>query len=416
MKQIVFFLIVLGWLVWVEDISAQAGWIFKTPMPTARAGICAAVLDGKVYVMGGRSSSGQVLDLVERYDPQNDRWESSPRLRDGRENAAAVVYDGTIFVLGGRDHEGEVIKKVEFFNHNRNEWEGFDDMLEKREGLGAVVVNGLLYAVGGGDEHEVLLDGVEFFDPSQRKWIKANDWQLILPAASLVAVAVRDSAFTIGGFGGVLGPLNIVQRYYAGLETAVRASLLIGRGGSAVVARGDSIFVLGGSGLLGTLNSVEVFIPKFNRWESFSSLQTARENFAAVAVDHTLFVFGGRGANGHALNSVEAYELVTAVEDEPPILPLGFALEQNYPNPFNAGTKIVFRVPASNSTAAIRLEIFNVRGARVATLVDGPRLPGEYEVFWDGADFQKRPVASGIYVYILEMGGQRIAKKMILSR
>jgi hypothetical protein len=205
----------------------------------------------------------------------------------------------------------------------------------------------------------------------------------------------------------------------------VRASLLIGRGGSAGVARGDSIFVLGGSGLLGTLNSVEVFIPKFNRWQSFASLQTARENFAAVAVNHTLLAIGGRDASGHALNSVEAFDLVTAVADEPPILPLDFALQQNYPNPFprsgsafadNAGTKIVFRVPSTSGAVTVRLAIYNVRGERVATLIEGPRLPGEYEVFWDGSDFQKRPVASGIYVYTLEMGGRRIAKKMILSR
>jgi hypothetical protein len=157
-------------------------------------------------------------------------------------------------------------------------------------------------------------------------------------------------------------------------------------------------------------------LPKEDRWQSFSPLQTARENFAAVAINRNLYAIGGLDANGDAISSVEAFDFVTAVEDEPPILPLDFALEQNYPNPFNAGTRISFHIPMSSGRPETRLTVYNIRGEEVATLFKGSHLAGDYEVTWDATNSKNHPVGSGVYVYVLLVGDRRIAKKMILGR
>lgn len=64
------------------------------------------------------------------------------------------------------------------------------------------------------------------------------------------------------------------------------------------------------------------------------------------------------------------------------------------PNPFNAGTTIAFDLPAA---AQVRLEVLDLRGRRVAVLVDGRRDAGEHAVPWDGTDAAGRPVPSGVY-------------------
>jgi len=85
-------------------------------------------------------------------------------------------------------------------------------------------------------------------------------------------------------------------------------------------------------------------------------------------------------------------------------LPTEFSLSQNYPNPFNPTTKINFSLP---SAADVKLEIYNIMGQKVTTLIDGKREAGEHVVQWDGSD-----VASGIYFYRLETSGFTDTKKL----
>ncbi|MBC6952446.1 T9SS C-terminal target domain-containing protein, partial [candidate division KSB1 bacterium] len=88
--------------------------------------------------------------------------------------------------------------------------------------------------------------------------------------------------------------------------------------------------------------------------------------------------------------------------------PGDFALSQNYPNPFNPSTKIDYAV---TKTGLVRLAVYNVIGQKVATLVDGVRTAGSYTVTWEASN-----LASGVYVYRLEAGGQVYTRKLLLAR
>jgi len=91
--------------------------------------------------------------------------------------------------------------------------------------------------------------------------------------------------------------------------------------------------------------------------------------------------------------SLEIVPDTTTKTDEEPRRPVTFRLDQNYPNPFNPGTIIPFEIPLAGN---IKLEVYDMLGRKVATLVDDFRVSGRYEVPFDATG-----LASGVYIYRL---------------
>lgn len=93
-------------------------------------------------------------------------------------------------------------------------------------------------------------------------------------------------------------------------------------------------------------------------------------------------------------------------------LPEEYSLSQNYPNPFNPITLIRYALPAvSGQQSAVSLEVFNILGQKVATLVDQEQKPGYYDIRWDASS-----LSSGIYFYCLKAGEFSQTRKMLLLR
>jgi len=92
----------------------------------------------------------------------------------------------------------------------------------------------------------------------------------------------------------------------------------------------------------------------------------------------------------------------------------GFGLEQNVPNPFNPVTEIVYEIPAGG--AEVKVEVFDVSGRRVATLVDGFEPEGVRRVTWNGMDNDGRRLPSGVYFYRLVGDEFEAAETMLLLK
>jgi hypothetical protein len=95
------------------------------------------------------------------------------------------------------------------------------------------------------------------------------------------------------------------------------------------------------------------------------------------------------------------------------LLPTKYELHQNLPNPFNPQTLIKYDLPEE---ALVRLEVFNILGQKVATLVDRYEAAGPKSVLWDGTDAAGNKVSSGIYLYKIIAGDYKAAKKMMLVK
>ena len=93
------------------------------------------------------------------------------------------------------------------------------------------------------------------------------------------------------------------------------------------------------------------------------------------------------------------------------VLPERFALGQNYPNPFNPSTIIPYQLAASS---AVRLEVFNLLGQHLATLVDGERAAGFHTATWQATDGAGRAVGAGVYIYRMTVGVESQTGRMVL--
>jgi hypothetical protein len=134
------------------------------------------------------------------------------------------------------------------------------------------------------------------------------------------------------------------------------------------------------------------------------------------AVDSMAFTVTGDGELASAGSPFGDWQTVLArIGDEDLIggvaetgLPTEFALGRNYPNPFNASTVIEYQLPVKSS---VRLEVHNLLGKKVASLVSGEQEAGYKSVTWDASE-----VSSGVYFYKLTAGDFTETKRMMLVK
>ena len=104
---------------------------------------------------------------------------------------------------------------------------------------------------------------------------------------------------------------------------------------------------------------------------------------------------------------------LTGIKDNDLAVPSNFALNQNYPNPFNPTTEIEYSIAASGIYS---INIYNILGQKVRTLVNKNHSVGNYKLQWDGTDNNHQQVGSGIYFYSLKGDRVSLTKKMILLK
>jgi len=103
----------------------------------------------------------------------------------------------------------------------------------------------------------------------------------------------------------------------------------------------------------------------------------------------------------------------TLVMDHSNGIAADFRLGQNYPNPFNPSTVISFSTQVNDR---VILDVYNVSGRKIRTLVDENKIVGSYSIVWDGRDDSGRWIPSGVYFYRLRVGSVTQHRKMILMR
>lgn len=129
----------------------------------------------------------------------------------------------------------------------------------------------------------------------------------------------------------------------------------------------------------------------------FNVIHLSRIGGGRKRISHNIYKPGT--VNGVNINSLDG-------------IPNKIGLEQNYPNPFNPNTKISYSIRKSGY---VTLEIFNIIGKHILTLVDQTQSAGNYQVDFSSSNIEGS-LPSGIYIYTLRNDGISLSKKMILLK
>jgi len=423
MKNIKYFFIA----VFVFNLSsmqsfAQTGqWNTVAPMPTARGGTGAGVVDNggvyNIYVAGGYDASGFGVKILQAYNPATNTWSTKAPMTVARYNLAGEVLNNIFYSIGGQSFDDK--GWIEAFDLASNTWATKADMPTGRYGLAAATVNGVVYAIGGSPNHQldyleeqIFYSKVEAYNPTNNTWTSKAD----MPTGRFLlgAVAVNGIIYAIGGYNAT-STLATVEAFDPATNTwSTKAPMNTARYGMYVGVVNGKIYVAGGSDInsLTATSSVESYDPVTNTWSLETSMPTAKAFGVGAAVDGVLYTIGASTTSGLAIpNSlVQAYTpaQATSVEVLSTNIPSFFTLEQNYPNPFNPSTTLRYSLPQS---AQVQIKVSDVLGNEIETLVNEEKPVGTYELSWNAAN-----LPSGVYFYRLQAGDFVQTRKMILLK
>ncbi len=176
-------------------------WRTLAPMPLgARTGLGAAALNGKIFAVGGYSrGSASCLDRVEAYDPSSNTWSTQASMPTAHDYALVGAISGKLYVAGGADDSG-LIAATHVYDPNLNTWSTTAPMPFMDGNGEGVVLNGKLYSVGSGPSPERR---VFAYDPALNSW--TSDFALMPTGRHNIGVAADETnnkIYAVGGYNG----------------------------------------------------------------------------------------------------------------------------------------------------------------------------------------------------------------------
>jgi N-acetylneuraminic acid mutarotase len=302
--------------------AVENEWTAKEPMPTARGGFGVAVVNGKIYAIGGLNNDTQ-LAVNEEYNPVTNTWTTKTPMPTARSGFAIAVYQNKIYCIGGTVGDSEDLVSGftgvnEVYDPVKNIWEIKESMPTPRADLCASVVDGKIYLIGGKEYwgvepfyHE--LDVNEVYYPETDSWTTKSP--MPIPALGYASEVVNGKIYVIGGareFQEGLGTLTAIgsnQVYDSKNDTwSSRASLPVAVSHAAAcvtsgVTTPKRIYVVGGFDQTNYSNATHVYDFERDVWSSGALMPTARAYLGLAVVDDALYAIGGfDGLNLLAVN------------------------------------------------------------------------------------------------------------------
>jgi len=277
------------------QINAQNGWTMKSQIPTPRGGLCACVVDNKIYVIGGITGSPGFSDLAvnEMYDPLTDTWDTLAPMPTPRGYLSCAVVNDTIYAIGGG--YPTATKRVDAYDPVTDTWSPKKDMLSVRRSAQAGVVNGIIYNIGGNKGVDQPSPNCEAYDPVKNTWTAKTD----LPAGggNLAATVYNDSIYTFGG--STYSPWSGFSHVYAynpqtDTWSSPKQSMPTARFGLQTYLVNGKIYAIGGAqNGYSALATVEVYDPVTDTWEPKENMPFNSVFFAGAVVNNKIYVIGG---------------------------------------------------------------------------------------------------------------------------
>jgi len=302
-KMVLSVFVVGGFLSMASVCSAvEYIWTQKADMPTPRCWHTSAVVNGKIYIIGGYPSEGEPgatdLSTVEEYDPVTNTWTRKADMPTARCDfiGSSAVVDGKIYVIGGCTSEPSwiALSTMEAYDPATDTWTRKADMPTRRWSLGTCAVNGKIYAIGGSVSGGFSgLNVLEQYDPKTDTWTrKAN-----MPTGvwGLCTCVVDGKIYALGGRPGYFAR-NYVQEYDPATDTWTRkGDMPVGTSQMGSVQLGNKIVVMGGWEISNKYpyTTVQIYDTETDTWTIEADLPFKRAVFSAEVVNNRIYVIGG---------------------------------------------------------------------------------------------------------------------------
>lgn len=272
-------------------------WTTQLADPTPREYAASAVLNGKVYVMGGQlidnGVPGQVTHLVEIYDPASNTWSAAPPMPTARMGLVAAVIDGRIYAIGGRTdgYSTSAVGTVEVFDLASNLWTTGNPLPSPRYFAAAAVVGGEIHVAGGEFETNVLRT-LEAYNPLTNQW--RNRTAMPTARGQLAMAEANGRLYAIGGYAGLVSQwVGTVEEYDPLTDTwAARAPMPTARAHLALAQIDGKLLAAGGENVNRSLDLLESYDPVANIWLTKTPSLTAFTRTTAAVANGKMLVFG----------------------------------------------------------------------------------------------------------------------------
>jgi len=290
--------------------ETENSWVSKAAVHQARAGLGVVAVNGKIYAIGGTTSStsyaytGGFVGTNEEYDSETNTWTYKAPMPTPRASFAIAAYQNKIYCIGGAVGIS-VDERTGFYSYNTsgvnevydtvtNTWETKTSLPDEGGKFQAHVVNGKIYVIRGSYSY--------VYDPADDSWASIERMPPPYPSSSLVSAAVGNKIVVTGEFkkGNSFDSEQRVLVYDA--ETG---NWSVGTSGPTVVVEGAAAATIGVNApqrvyVLGLAveqnpppSTNQVYDAETDAWATATSMPTNRTYFGVAVINDTLYAIGG---------------------------------------------------------------------------------------------------------------------------
>ena len=298
-------------------------WTERASMPTSRAGLGVAAVNGRIYAIGGWNPCP--INTTEEYNPSTDAWSPKSAMPTARMFFGTAVYQDRIYVMGGKVGQ-KATNVTEVYDPSTDKWTTKASMPIACYDLTANLVNGKIYLIGGikplNGSNIACINITQIYDPSTDKWTIGTP--IPKPVYSYASAVVGSQIYVISG--STLSPnssITSLNQVYdvdsaawtlgAPVPTAVNAPA-----GISITDGSPKIFVIGGGGseFHATYNLTQIYDVQSNSWIAGAPIPAYRFTLGAAFLDKTLYAIGGAD-NLAAKNEVYSINLGSSSPEFP---------------------------------------------------------------------------------------------------
>ena len=357
-----------------EETEQTCQWKTETTMPMGKFGSGIMEKDGKIYIVGGLSSSrfnqNEVINTkVIVYDSRSKEWSAGKDIPKVYAYSNCAMVGNKIYVIGGETCSPDYTKytNVYVYDITKDVWETAVSMPKAYCGAGTAVIGDKIYVVGGYDSNSTK-DYVQIYDTKNNSWDVRDIPSTISKQALGACHVYKGKIYMIGGEywttqGNSINTVNIYNPENNTWTTGKELPDALGL--PASVIKENKIYILGGGNYSEGKKAVysdKVYIYDIekNEWTEGPRLSSKRYGSMATLVNNKIYLFGGKNSEtNEMINTVEVLDLNTnelrilMYENEKQQLSVSYQLEENHTYQWSSSDESVVSVDAKGMATAV---------------------------------------------------------------